>query len=136
MDRQEYLDTRKGYIDSASEQQALIDKSILTLSSFALGFSLAIIQAVNSSNNVLGTTYLKISWILFGSTIIASILSMVFSQECFYSYLAQLDQQQMTNSNNPLKSCWSIATRLLNWLSILLFFLGTCSLVIFSWQNI
>lgn len=88
------------YQDEASKSIQEFDRSILTLSSWALGLSLAFIKDVVPLDQSEHLNLLFVSWFLFGSAILLTLFSFVTSQRAFrrmpdlaYKYYILKDDQ-------------------------------------------
>ena len=122
------------------------DILIITLSSGALGFSMSFIKDVAKNNNYHHLTLLKFSWLLFGISLIANLLSQVTS---FFAHQYELKisknlirKEKGKNSilNNETKieltkKIFDYSTYILNAVSLLALIGGVIILIIFTYNN-
>ncbi|MBU1100243.1 MAG: hypothetical protein KKA84_07540 [Bacteroidetes bacterium] len=133
-----YASFREYLLKSQISNSENFDKSILSLSSAALGISLAFIKDVVNLQIAQHTILLKISWILFTISIIATMLSFMTSQK---SITVQLDyaekyyleeKMEYLNKNN----WWTTVTIFLNNSSAFVFVIAIIFTVLFVILNI
>lgn len=135
---QTYSEERKLLITTEQEQAKTFDKYILTLSSGALGLSLAFIKFIKNINS--GSEYwLVAAWILFSLSTLSTLISFLTSQAACRKQVDILeasffkeDQEEKIDVSNP----HSTATGILNVASITLLILGFSVLIIFAIMNI
>lgn len=114
------------------------DKSVLTLSSAGLAFSVSMIKSVIPINDAIFIGCLYAAWVLFGLTIVSTILSLITSQsgintqlEHSYKYYIELDDSYLNKRNNG-----ALLTEFFNKASGLFFICAIISVVAFSILNL
>lgn len=135
--RQElYAETRKDLLTRQLSNSEKFDGAILTLSTAALGFSLAFIKDVVLLSEAQEIWTLKASWWIFGVTIVSTLFSFITSQhgikkqlDYAEKYYLKFEGKYLTKKNVP-----AIITDYLNYASALLFILAL-SLTIFFVSN-
>jgi hypothetical protein len=133
-----YTDERKLLIATEQDQAKTFDKYILTLSSGALGLSLAFIKIIKSINP--GSEFwLVAAWVLFSLSTLSTLISFLTSQIACRKQVDILeasffpeDKKKETSESNH----YSTATGILNITSITLLILGVSVFIIFATQNI
>lgn len=113
------------------------DKSILSLSSAALGLSLAFIKDIVKLQNVQAVLLLKLSWILFTVAIISTVISFATSQKSITLQLDYAEKYYLEEKFEYLtkKNSWKNITILLNSISGVIFVLAIILTVIFVILN-
>ncbi len=137
-----FIDERKELLSTAKEAAIQYAKAIMTLSAGALALSLTFMKDI--APNPLPNTlfYLKTSWFLFCSSLIAIVISFLLSE---FAFIKQVEIAQKALSidpkkedinhpshSNPYKK-WIV---FLNILSLLAFILGVILIVLFSASNL
>lgn len=117
-------------------QQEALDKSILTISSSALGASLFLIQNYSQNNKVIEENYLLLTWFSFGSAILIILFSYFTGAKSAAKDIEQLDDSARSNSwEIPERNMWVGLTNKLNFLGLLLFAVGVLSMFYFAYMN-
>jgi len=136
---QVYLSERKALVDAALEQSRFFDKAILTLAAGVFGLSITFIrQFVPAGQNAQGVWLLFIAWILFGTSIVSTLISFLTSQSACEKQIAVMEKEyfhQSISSKTEKNKC-RIWTARLNILSIVLFLFGIVFLGLFSATNL
>lgn len=114
------------------------DKTILSLSSSGLALSLTAIHYVvplGSANNI---CILKFGWILFGLTILLSIVAYWVSNKALNMQLEPARQYYMDGVDNVFekRNLWSSINNMINFLSGVSFLVATASIIFFVMVNI
>ncbi|TIV38014.1 MAG: hypothetical protein E5V91_16030 [Mesorhizobium sp.] len=116
------------------EQSAAFDKSILTLASGGLAFSLVVLQSLQPPR--MAHEFIVWSWALFVAAILTNVFSYYLSSKAAEVAIAHIDRRMAqqnwvgTDSNFADK-----ITRILNSVSGVLFAAGAVCLLIFAYQN-
>jgi hypothetical protein len=118
-----YSETRTDLLTRQLSNSEKLDGAILTLSTAALGVSIAFIHNVVSLDKAQSIYLLKISWCLFGFSIVSTLVSFIVSQfgiktQLYYAkeYYLNNNQEYLTKPNTAAK--W---TDHLNYISAFLF---------------
>jgi hypothetical protein len=114
------------------------DKSILSLSSAALGISLAFIKDIVKINDAQFAWSLKLSWILFTIAIISTVISFATSQRSITIQLVYTEKYYLEEKIEYLnkKNWWTSITKFLNTFSAIVFVLAIILTVVFVIINI
>jgi hypothetical protein len=123
-------------IDSGTDS---FDKSMLTLSSGALGVSLAFIKDIVPLGHAIWISLLLISWVAFGLCIVTTVVSFLFSTAALKRHRDLLDEMYKTKNRELEKnqtSGWSIAVWICTRLALTLFLLGLVLTVVFVIKNV
>ncbi len=114
------------------------DKSILSLSSAALGISLAFIKDIVKIKDAQFVWSLKLSWILFTIAIISTVVSFATSQRSITIQLVYAEKYYLEEKNEYLnkKNWWTSITKFLNTFSAIIFVLAIILTVVFVIINI
>lgn len=114
------------------------DKSVLSLATAFLGFSLAFLKDFVSYRSASCHLLLPLSWGLFGVAILATIASFLTSQEELAAQLVRAEAYYIDKDEAALarKSRWDNWTKGLNWSSAITFVLGVISTIIFITVNL
>lgn len=94
-----YETNRAVHIENVRDARRNLDQSLLTLSSATLGLGIAVIQMMDSSKHtVQNSSWIALSWILLGFTIISTLVS--------YASSESLSEQKLEDLKNEyLKDC-------------------------------
>jgi len=115
--RQEfYMTIRQNLIDSKRANAENYDKSILSLSTASLGFSLAFLTRSSSSNPLVASGYLEWSWILFIGAISLTLASFLVSQQAIKRQLDRASRYYKKNDRSALDEVNWLA-RWVTWLA-------------------
>lgn len=133
-----YRDERKALVEGEQASADQFDKTILTLSGGALAISLVFLEKIAPKPKQETLLYLYLAWGALVCSLCAILSSFLTSQHAYRrqrkvlenALFAELGQQPDTTN------CWASLTRILNWLSILVFVFGVGMLVCFSIQNL
>ena len=114
------------------------DKSVLSLATAFLGFSLAFLKDFVSYRSASCHLLLPLSWGLFGLAILATIASFLTSQEELAAQLVRAEAYYINKDEAALsrRSLWDNWTKGLNWSSAVTFVLGVISTIIFITVNL
>lgn len=106
-----YVDFRRMYADSNRETSKLLDQSLLTLAGGALGLSLTFIRQVFPSPTLGSLPALLFAWVLFGSCILATLISLITSGHANERTTEQLDEAfyggGLISKPNNIASAWT-----------------------------
>ncbi|MER8584800.1 hypothetical protein NKH19_06040 [Mesorhizobium sp. M1338] len=136
MDWETYYSHRNRLDEIRVQQSSAFDKSILTLSSGGLAFSLVVLQSIRDPKSIVDNQFLVWSWILFVAAILMNVLSYYVSSKAAEVAIAHMDRRMKeqdwegTDSNFRDK-----LTRILNSASGILFATGAVCLLVFAYQN-
>lgn len=135
-ERKIYLDERKLLIEAERESARSFDKTIITLSAGALGFSLTFIRQI-APNPQPDTLWLLVgAWVSFALALLAILLSFLLSQSAIRRQRKIIDEEQESKkAAREQPNCWATVTNWLNWISMGLFVIGVVSLTFFSYNN-
>ncbi|MFA5119501.1 MAG: hypothetical protein WC695_11750 [Candidatus Omnitrophota bacterium] len=120
-------DTRRHWIEIIQETSKQYDKTVILVSSGAIGISLSFINLLSP---IVHPLFLSLSWTGFAGAILFNLFSHVTSIEGYKENINQLD-----NNKEP-RLLWAQLTSLFNYLTLALFFLGILFLCIFGYTNI
>jgi hypothetical protein len=123
-------------IDSGADS---FDKSMLTLSSGALGVSLAIIKDIVPLGRAAWIPLLLISWISFALCIVTTVVSFLFSIAAQKKHRQLLDEMWTTKNRELEKrkpSAWNTAVWVCARTALTLFLVGLACTVIFLVKNV
>lgn len=133
-----YSETRTDLLTRQLSNSEKLDGAILTLSTAALGVSIAFIDNVVKLENAQNILLLKISWCLFGFSIVSTLVSFIASQigiktQLNYAeeYYLNCKQEYLTKPNEAAK--W---TERLNYTSAFLFIAALFFTVLFVILNL
>ncbi|GEM_PF-1516913 len=133
-----YSEERKLLISTEQEQAKTFDKYILTISSGALGLSLAFIKLIQNIETG-SENWLFAAWALFSLSTLSTLISFLTGQAACRRQVKILEasffpeeQEEKSDDRNP----HSTATGILNVSSIALLILGFATFIIFAFQNI
>ncbi|HEY1050980.1 MAG TPA: hypothetical protein VGE39_14520 [Prosthecobacter sp.] len=120
----------------ASEQamQSEYDKSVMTLSGGALGVSFAYLKDIVGTQGLSHGSILLLSWILWGMSISFILASFFTSGQSLRKAVTDTDMKEIYLT--LAKSKWVTATKWLNALAGVCFFLGVTALVVFVSNNL
>ena len=122
-------DYRKQWIDVIQESSKQYDRTIILISSGAIGLSLTFINSI-LPKGIINPIFLFISWGGFAGAILFNIFSHITSIEGYKANIDELDHGKTPNK------CWSVLTNALNYLTLGSFFIGIMFLCIFGYFNI
>jgi hypothetical protein len=114
-------------------------KSMLTMSAGSFGVSFAFINQIVPLDNAIHIIVLIASWVLFGLSIICAILELRISSSVQDRFLDTIEENiELGYAGKPYKndSRWlMLPTRIINWLSFILFIGGILCLLSFVYIN-
>jgi hypothetical protein len=130
-----YRDEHRQLVAARANSEQSLDRSMLTLSSGALAFSLALMQQLfDPARHV---WLLAGSWCLFSASIALILVSFLISKKSYDRALEILDDKYETDRwGNEYCNNWSAATSFLNIASISLFLLALFLILCFGIMNI
>lgn len=118
------------------DQVNIFDRSIQTLSSGALGFSLVLVSAFAIGGKILGTNYLILAWLCLLVTIGSNLCSYKASADEIEREIGAMDSDMREGKLRDTKrSRWSSPTEWLNLASIIFFLVGAGFLLCFGYVN-
>jgi len=136
---QVYLEERKSLIEQKIEGATSFDKSILTLSSGALGLSLLFIEKIAPEIKPGTTCLLVLAWVFFGLSILSTLISFLTSQSACDKQVEILEALFCEDAGDKSKcgqNKYAYVTQLLNYGSIAIFIIGVIFLIVFSSINV
>jgi len=133
-----YAETRKDLLTRQLSNSERLDGAILTLSTAALGLSLAFIKNVVSFEKAELTGWLIASWWLFGCAIVLTLLSFIASQLGIKTQLTYAEEYYLKNNDEYLtkRNIPARATDYLNYTSAFLFVSALVATIIFVSENL
>ena len=136
MDWDTYFAHRNKLDELRIQQSASFDKSILTLSSGALAFSLVIMENFKDTTAVDEKTLLVISWVFFVLAILSNIGSYVVSAKAAEVEIANMDrrmrEQDWSGEDNNF---YNEMTRVINATAAISFVVGAIFLLTFAYKS-
>ncbi|MBZ9881726.1 hypothetical protein LB535_05115 [Mesorhizobium sp. CA10] len=129
------LKHREAMVALRSDQLTTLDKSLLSVSSGALGISIVFMDKIGGGSGAV-SAYLLTSWICFGAAISANITSYFTGAEDAQREIDKLDKCVINSTayesgGNPFQG----ATKLLNVAALVLFILGVISLALHAYTS-
>ena len=88
---QEYLDERQLLYGNQQSNYVNFEKTILTLGSALLAFSIAFLRLLPPDTGIEAKSYLIASWVCFGAAIVSILLSFVVSGIAFNSEIKAIE---------------------------------------------
>jgi len=133
-----YANTRKDLLARQLSNSEKFDGAILTLSTTALGVSLAFIKDIVPIHNASCIACLVASWWLFGSAVVSTLLSFVASQFGVRVQLTHAEKYYLEGKDEYLqkRNIPAIATECFNYLSGILFISALVTTIAFVTQNL
>jgi hypothetical protein len=120
--------------DALLDQSRSFDKYVLTLAAGAFGLSLAFMRQIVPAPLDYTVPYLIVAWSCFTASILATLLSFLFSQK---ACLREIEiHNQVLRHADPPPNPFSKTTGRLNWTSMGCFMSGIVFLLMFSAINI
>jgi hypothetical protein len=128
-----YLEERKLLIEAQRVSSQQFDKHILTLSSAFLSLSIAFLKYLFPQIIILKKEFLIISWALFSTSILTTLISFLASQNAYKRQIQITEDYYIRQDEKALiaKNHWSTFTLLLNYCSALFFILAVVMTVYF-----
>jgi hypothetical protein len=138
MEQSDYIEMKKYVGDSLLSQANQFDKAILTLAAGALALSLTFIKEIAPNPDDLTIGLLAKSWGCFIGSICSTLLSFQMSICAFRRLDAILNiQRSKPNTDvSTLKNHWVTATITFNWLSLIVFIIGTVLLAYSTYHGL
>jgi hypothetical protein len=118
-------------LQSMQESQDQYDKSIISLSSGALGISFAFIDKLIDMGHAHGKPLLLTAWIFWAAAICSTLVSFYVSQRAM-----ELAYKKWQAKEYGFTNPWDWLTRVLNIISGLTFLLGVIALISFVYMNL
>lgn len=136
--REVYANTRKDLLGRQLSNSEKFDNAILTLSTGALGISLAFIKDIVPLKIAQNLWLLKASWWLFGLSIISTLASFVASQRGISRQLKYAEEYYLNKRDEYLKkrNYPAILTDFLNYSSGTLFIAAILITIFFVISNL
>lgn len=133
-----HAETRKDLLTRQLSNSERFDGAILTLSTAALGLSLAFIKDVVLFEKAEVTGLLVTSWWLFGCAIVSTLLSFIASQLGIRKQLTYADKYYLHEKNEYLakRNIPARLTDFLNYASAILFVAALIFTIIFVSENL
>ena len=132
-----YSETRTDLLNRQRSNSQIFDRSILSLSTAFLEFSLAFIRDVTSPGESNYLWLLFLSWILFGLAIVSTVLSIISSQSGIEKQLIYAQKYYLDREDEYLdQRNWQAG--LTNWLfhfSGIIFIIAILSTIVFVITN-
>lgn len=132
-----YSEHRKQAWQSITSSTDSFDKSLLAVSSAALGYSFTFVKDIVPLEKATHIQYLHMSWYLFALCIVLTVLSFRLSVAAHNKYLGFLWKFYVEDDANYFnKDSWySKVLKVVNWLGAGSFFAGIIALVLFFYMN-
>ncbi len=131
---EELLAYRAHLVESEKEAQADLDKTTLKLSGGALGISFAFLKNVVGAGPYELAICLPIAWSAWGLSMALVLLSFYASSHSLRQAISQVDEGTI-HTEKP-GGWYDSATKWLNGLAILFFFVGLSSMLSFVYSNL
>lgn len=138
----EFLYSHRQYLVEAAERtQGDLDKTLVTLSSAALGITLVVLKdVVKPGNPIHGAGCLTWAWILLAACLAASLMSLAFSRRLTSAEISSVDRMIRCEDDPPdhqkRRKRWTTATTWANRFSLASFFFGTVLVLLFAHANL
>ena len=129
-----YLETRKDYIQQKKEQIQDYAKYLMLVSCGIFSVSFLFIEKITTPP-ISEKGFLLVSWICFSATVIILILSFLFSSKAFDKEIEILDSNQ-SGENKKVSNTWNSLGIIFNILSFIVFVIGFIFLFIFAYNNL
>lgn len=132
---EDLLKHRAAMVELRSDQLTTLDKSLLGVSSGALGISIVFMDKIGGGSAAV-SGYLLTSWICFGAAISSNITSYFTGAEDAQREIDKLDKCVIKSTayesgGNPFRG----TTKLLNVAALVLFILGVISLALHAYTS-
>lgn len=112
------------------QESVLFDKSILTLAAGVFGLSLTFINQIPHTKCI---QLLLVSWILYTTSMLSTLISMLTSQKAISKKVEYLEANDYST---PYKNPHASLTSCLNICSMVFFIAGSFSLLFFVFKNL
>lgn len=137
IDRQLYLEHRKSLVELGVAQIGLFDKTLILLSTAALGGSALFVDTFVGDKPMQLQTILGLSWFAFALCLLANLLSYWTSWKDMDTERNAWDRRYETGEIEiPDANRWRTVTSSLNVSAFLLFMAGLAALLVFCFNNI
>lgn len=130
---EQILEYRKLLQDLEVKSLESYDKSVMTLSGGGLAISFAFLNDIIGDGAIICNSLLLISWTAWSLSILSVIFSFLCSHYALNKAIVSIDKNENTKR---LGGGFDLLTRILNFSSGILFFIGTICMVIFATKNI
>jgi hypothetical protein len=132
-----YLEERKLLVEAQRVSSQQFDKYVLTLSSGFLSLSITFLRYIFPQTAISHKETLVMSWILFCTAILSTLISFLTSQNAHRRQLQITEDYYVRQDENALnaKNSWSICTGILNYCSAIFFILAVAVTVYFVATN-
>jgi hypothetical protein len=133
-----YASTRQDLLTRNLSNSEKYDSAILTLSTGVLGISLAFIKDIVPLDKSQYILLLKLSWWLFGASIVSTVISFVVSQLAIKRQLQYAKEYYLERKEESFdkKNCPALLTEFINYMSGALFIAGIITTVCFVSANV
>ena len=125
---------RKQLIEASQKSQEDFDKTVLLLSTGALGISFAFVKDILGSQPITSANLLIAAWAAWALSAFAVLSSYFLSHKALRKAISQVDEKTI-RAEIP-GGCFAHATEVLNILGALLFLIGLCCMIVFSSDNL
>lgn len=137
IDRQLYLEHRKSLVELGVAQIGLFDKTLLLLSTGALGASALFVDTFVGDDALKFQPVLALSWAAFATTMLLNLLSYLSSWHDMETERNAWDEKyQAGDISIPHSNGWRATTQWLNSSAFISFLLGLVTLLVFCFNNI
>lgn len=125
---------RSHLISAEQKAQEHFDKTVLSLSSGALGISFAFFRDIVGEGPMLSFAYLMSAWICWGGSIVFILLSFLTSLSALRRAIKQVDKGKIYEQK--VGGVFSRFTEVFNALGAILFLIGIVLIITFVWNNL
>lgn len=137
IERQTYLEHRKSLVELGVAQIGLFDKTLLLLSTGALGVSALFVDTFVGDGPLQMQTVLALSWGAFGLTMVLNLLSYLSSwHDMETERKAWDDKYEKGDLSIPHDNNWRVVTTCLNNVALISFVFGLICLLVFCFNNL
>ncbi|KKC37938.1 hypothetical protein WH87_09780 [Devosia epidermidihirudinis] len=137
IDRQLYLDHRKSLVELGIAQIGLFDKTLILLSTGALGASALFVDTFIGDGPIHLQPILALSWLAFAATMLTNLLSYWTSWKDMETERNSWDKNYLLgNAEIPHANIWRTITSQLNISAFIFFMSGLSALLIFCFNNL
>ena len=132
-----YSEHRKQAWDSITSSTDSFDKSLLAVSSAALGYSFTFVKDIVPLQDATHINFLHLSWFLFACCVVLTVFSFRLSVAAHNKYLDYLWKFYVENDANYFnkKSLYAKILTVCNWAAAGAFLAGIVTLVLFFYLN-
>jgi hypothetical protein len=138
IERQTYLEHRKSLVELGVAQIGLFDKTLLLLSTGALGSSALFVNTfIGPAGKLNMQPMLAVSWLAFAITMVANLLSYLSSwYDMETERKAWDDKYEKNDLSAPHDNRWRAVTQWLNGIALLSFVFGLVCMLVFCFNNL